>query len=57
MLYRQTFRVPANKLPKGTKQLTESRTFNAASEQQAFRVAQGIAKTNGWAVSGQPVRV
>jgi hypothetical protein len=33
------------------------RSIKAANKQQAFRIAQSIAKKNAWAVSGEPVKV
>jgi hypothetical protein len=33
------------------------RKVNASTPQQAFRIAQSIAKKNGWVASGEPVKL
>ena len=63
MQFKLNFRVPAKALKawNGTGYTVDaastSVSVKAVSEQQAFRIAQSIASKNGWAVSGQPVRV
>ena len=52
--FKQTFRVP---LPAGSSPVAVERIVKAVSTEQAFRIAQGIAKANNWAASGQPVKV
>lgn len=60
--YKQTFRIPAKQLKawNATTYTVDAGSttlaFKAASEAQAFRIAQSIAKRNGWAVSGKAVK-